>query len=233
MKSTPNPPRCLIVEDDQENAQHIAQAFKEQGYETHICGDGTSARHMIKAMPWDLVILDRMLPGGVDGLAILAEWRRQGSQTPVLVLSALSELDQRVRGLKAGGDDYLTKPFDLTELIARAEAVTRRSKPAPEIRQLQVDNLTLDLTTQRAERAGRVILLQPREFKLLHFFMKNVNRVVTRTMLLEAVWDYRFDPKTNVIDVHVSRLRNKIEQAGDAPLIHTERGVGYQMKLPD
>lgn len=233
MKSSYTPWRCLIVEDDAENARYIAKTLKENGYETEICGDIKSALNLISNGHWDLVILDRMLPGEIDGLTILAELRSQGYRTPVLVLSALSSLDQRVRGLKAGGDDYLTKPFAISELIARAEAVIRRSNPMSESRRLEVGDLSLDLFTRKAARAGRMISLQPRELKLLAYFMSNANRLLTRTMLLEAVWDYRFDPRTNVIDVHVSRLRNKIEHDGELPLIFTERGLGYIMKSPE
>ncbi|MEY4139786.1 MAG: hypothetical protein RLZZ371_1968 [Pseudomonadota bacterium] len=180
-------------------------------------------------MNWDIVILDRMLPDDMDGLSILTAMRELGIKTPVLVLSALSALDQRVRGLKAGGDDYLTKPFAIDELAARAEALIRRSSSAPPSRQLEIADLRLDLASRRVERSGKVIALQPREFRLLAFFMMNPDQVLTRTMLLEAVWDYRFDPQTNVIDVHVSRLRSKIELDGAPPLIYTERGVGYKM----
>lgn len=227
-----SPWRCLVIEDDEANAGHIAKAFREQGYEVQVCGDGSEALRLGLAETWDLVILDRMLRDGVDGLAVLAELRRRGRAMPVLVVSALSDLDQRVRGLKAGGDDYLTKPFEISELLARAEAVIRRCRPPAPNRKLEVADLSLDLFTRKAERAGRVIPLQPRELKLLAFFMSHCGQVLTRKMLLEAVWDYRFDPRTNVIDVHVSRLRNKIEQPGEAQLIHTERGVGYRMHAP-
>ncbi|MEI7536455.1 MAG: response regulator transcription factor [Comamonadaceae bacterium] len=221
--------RCLIIEDDEENANYIAKELKDLGYQTQIGRDGQSGLQLASSATWDVIILDRMLPNEVDGLSILTTLRGLGNKTPVLVLSALSALDQRVRGLKAGGDDYLTKPFAISELAARAEALIRRSSSAAESRKLEIADLYLDLASRRAERAGRPIVLQPREFRLLAYFMMNPDRVLTRTMLLEAVWDYRFDPQTNVIDVHVSRLRGKLEAGGERPLIHTERGTGYRM----
>lgn len=221
--------RCLIVEDDADNARFIAEELQRLGYSTEICGDGKAALAATASSRWDIVILDRMLPGDVDGLAVLSQLRALGKKTPVLVLSALSAIDERVRGLKAGGDDYLGKPFALQELTARVEALVRRSELETKPSMLKIANLTLDLVARKVERAGQVINLQPREFKLLTFFMMNPDRVLTRTMLLEAVWDYRFDPRTNVIDVHVSRLRTKIEAADGPPLIYTERGIGYRM----
>jgi two-component system OmpR family response regulator len=221
--------RCLIIEDDEENANYIARELQELGYQTQIGRDGRSGLALASTATWDVIILDRMLPNEVDGLSILTALRGWGNKTPVLVLSALSALDQRVRGLKAGGDDYLTKPFAISELAARAEALIRRSSSAAENRKLEIADLSLDLASRRVERAGRLISLQPREFRLLAYFMMNPDRVLTRTMLLEAVWDYRFDPQTNVIDVHVSRLRGKLEADGERPLIHTERGTGYRM----
>ena len=221
--------RCLIIEDDEENSNYIAWELGRLGYVTQICRDGDCGLRQATGAHWDIVILDRMLPHDVDGLSILTTLRALGNKTPVLVLSALSALDQRVRGLKAGGDDYLTKPFAIAELAARVEALIRRSSPAAEGRTLEINSLGLDLASRRVTRAGRVIALQPREFRLLAFFMMNPDRVLTRTMLLEAVWDYRFDPQTNVIDVHVSRLRGKIEAGGEPPLILTERGIGYRM----
>jgi len=221
--------RCLVIEDDEENANYIARELQELGYQTQIGRDGPSGLQLASTANWDVIILDRMLPDEVDGLSILTTLRGLGNKTPVLVLSALSALDQRVRGLKAGGDDYLTKPFAISELAARTEALIRRSSSAAENRKLEIADLTLDLASRRVERAGRLITLQPREFRLLAYFMMNPDRVLTRTMLLEAVWDYRFDPQTNVIDVHVSRLRGKLEADGECPLIHTERGTGYRM----
>ncbi len=223
--------RCLIVEDDVHNARYIADGFRALGHVPVICHDGASALARATGESWDIVILDRMLPKDVDGLAILAAMRGLGKKTPVLVLSALSALDERVRGLKAGGDDYLTKPFAFSELAARAEALVRRSRPGPEIRILELADVKLDLAARHAERGGRPIALQPREFRLLAYFMSHPGQVLTRTMLLEAVWDYQFDPQTNVIDVQVSRLRGKLDAGGARPLIQTVRGVGYRMSI--
>ena len=221
--------RCLIVEDDADNARYIADGFRALGHVAVIARDGGEALARVTGESWDLVILDRMLPNEVDGLSILATLRGLGKKTPVLVLSALSALDERVRGLKAGSDDYLAKPFAFSELSARAEALVRRSRTAPEIRTLQLADVKLDFTTRHVERAGRPIALQPREFRLLAFLMMHPGQVLTRTMLLEAVWDYQFDPQTNVIDVQVSRLRGKLDTPGAAALIHTVRGIGYRM----
>jgi len=221
--------RCLIVEDDADNARYIAEGLRALGHVAVICRDGADALARATGESWDLVILDRMLPHDVDGLSILATLRGLGKKTPVLVLSALSALDERVRGLKAGGDDYLTKPFAFSELAARAEALVRRSRPGPEIRSLQLADLRLDLANRHVERGGRPIALQPREFRLLAYLMMHPGQVLTRTMLLEAVWDYQFDPQTNVIDVQVSRLRAKLDAGGAPPLIHTVRGIGYRM----
>ena len=221
--------RCLIIEDDADNARYIADGFRSLGHVPVVCGDGAQAIARLTGEAWDLVILDRMLPNEVDGLALLAMLRGLGKTTPVLVLSALSALDERVRGLKAGGDDYLAKPFAFSELAARAEALVRRSRTGPEVRTLALADLRLDLAARRAERAGRPIALQPREFRLLAYLMMHPGQVLTRTMLLEAVWDYRFDPQTNVIDVQISRLRAKLDAGGGPSLIHTVRGAGYRI----
>jgi len=221
--------RCLIVEDDADNARYIANGLKELGYATVICMDGPSALQRATTEQWDAIILDRMLPNDVDGLSILWSLRSLGKKTPVLVLSALTALDERVRGLKAGGDDYLSKPFAFPELAARVEALIRRSSPTYEQRQLVISDLTLDLVSGRVTRGERVIALQPREYKLLAYMMNNPNQVLTRTMLLATVWGYHYDPQTNVIDVHISRLRQKVDGASTMPLIHTVRGVGYRL----
>ncbi|MEO8545786.1 MAG: response regulator transcription factor [Burkholderiaceae bacterium] len=221
--------RLLIVEDDAANADHIAQGFRALGHSAQVCGDGVQAIAQVTDHDWDIVILDRMLPDGVDGLSVLATLRNLGKSTPVLVLSALSALDDRVDGLKAGGDDYLTKPFAFAELAARTEALLRRARREPEVRRLQIGDLRVDLFERIVERAGRQIILQPREFRLLVFFMMHPGQLLTRSMLLEAVWHYRFDPQTNVVDVQVSRLRAKIDTPGVAQLIHTVRGAGYRM----
>jgi two-component system OmpR family response regulator len=178
---------------------------------------------------WDVIVLDRMLPNDVDGLSILNTLRGVGKTTPVLILSALAGLDERVKGLRGGCDDYLTKPFAFSELAARLEALDRRSRAREDVRELRIANLKVDLTKRSVERDGKAIALQPREFRLLVYLMLNQEQVVTRTMLLEAVWDYRFDPQTNVIDVQISRLRNKIDNDFSPPLIHTVRGVGYMI----
>ncbi len=221
--------RCLIIEDDSDNARYIATGLKEEGHFAAICPDGVSGMQRATGEQWDVIILDRMLPNDIDGLSILSTLRALGKKTPVLVLSALTGLDERVRGLKAGGDDYLTKPFAFPELSARIEALVRRSSTNYEVRQLQVADLALDLVTRRVSRAEMPISLQPREFKLLVYMMMNSDQVLTRTMLLASVWDYHFDPQTNVIDVQISRLRQKIDGPFDVALIHTVRGTGYMI----
>lgn len=203
------------------------------GHQVQICTTGGQGLESALNEQWDLIILDRMLPKGVDGLSILKTLRDSGNKTPVLVLSALSGLDDRVRGLKAGGDDYLCKPFEMPELLARAEALIRRNRShhaaIDEVTELHVGDLSVDLLTHRVIRAQQQINLQPRELRLLVYLMQNENQVVTRSMLLESVWDYCFDPHTNVIDVQISRLRNKIDKNFDYPLIHTIRGTGYML----
>jgi two-component system OmpR family response regulator len=170
-----------------------------------------------------------MLPGGIDGLGIIAALRKAGKQTPILILSALTDVDERIRGLKSGGDDYLTKPFAFGELLARVDALTRRSQGSTGVTALEVGDLRIDLLSRRATRAARTITLQPREFKLLEYLMRHADQVVTRTMLLENVWDYHFDPQTNVVDVHVSKLRQKIDTAAERPLLRTVRNAGYML----
>ncbi len=221
--------RYLIIEDDALNARYIAEGLRQQGAQVTVCGEGVQGIALAVGENWDVIILDRMLPNGFDGLQILQTLRALGKQTPVLVLSALSATDERVRGLKAGCDDYLTKPFAFSELAARLEALVRRAQlPAP-TREMHLADLRLNLITRSADRAGQPLALQPREFRLLAFLMQHAHQIVTRTMLLESVWDYRFDPQTNVIDVHISRLRGKVDKGFDAPLIHTVRGVGYSL----
>jgi len=224
--------RCLIIEDDTENAQYVATGLRELSWFVTVCRSGFDAVDRAIDEAWDVIILDRMLPNDVDGLSILRTLRSLGRKTPVLVLSALAATDERVRGLKAGCDDYLTKPFAFSELAARIDAVLRRSQPEEGLREMRVADMKVDLITRSVERAGRAIPLQPREFRLLAYLLLHQGRVVTRTMLLEAVWDYRFDPQTNVIDVHISRLRSKIDKDASVPLIHTVRGVGYTLS-PD
>jgi two-component system OmpR family response regulator len=221
--------RCLIIEDDLDNARYIASGLKELGHSVTTCGDGVSGLQRATGEYWDVIVLDRMLPNDVDGLSILSTLRALGKRTPVLVLSALTALDERVRGLKAGGDDYLSKPFAFPELAARLEALVRRASAQNDPREVQVADLSLDLVSRRVSRAGQGISLQPREFKLLSYMMMNSGQALTRTMLLAAVWDYHFDPQTNVIDVHISRLRQKVDGPFERPLIHTVRGTGYML----
>lgn len=219
--------RCLLIEDDTHTAALIRESLGQAGHEVEVCHDGTSGLARATGELWDLVLLDRMLPGGLDGLDILAAMRLRDDRTPVLVLSALSSLDERIRGLRSGGDDYMTKPFALDELLARIEALARRAGQRLEPELLSIDDLTLEPRTRRVFRSGRPILLQPREYQLLEYLMRHQGEVVTRKMLLVAVWGYHFDPETNVIDVQMSRLRNKIDKDGTSPLIRTVRGVGF------
>lgn len=219
--------RCLVIEDELEMSGYICAGLAEHGFATRACTNGIDGLFQALTERWDLVILDRMLAGGVDGLAILDKMRRQGKRTPVIVVSALSHVDERVRGLRSGADDYLPKPFALSELIARVEAVLRRAADSGHPTQLRVADLVLDTSTMRVTRGGRTIALQPREYRLLEYLLRHEGQVVTRTMLLEAVWDYNFDPQTNVIDVQISRLRGKVDKDFAVTLIHTLRGTGY------
>jgi len=222
-------PRFLIIEDDPHNAAFLAEGLRELKAEICVCAEGAEGLAQAITGHWDAIVLDRMLPDGFDGLKILQALRSTGNTTPVLVLSALSATDERVRCLRAGCDDYLTKPFAFSELMARLEALLRRVQTPAPVHVLEVADLKLNLLSRHAERAGRTLLLQPREFRLLAFLARHMDQTVTRTMLLESVWDYRFDPQTNVIDVHISRLRNKVDKGFDLPLLHTVRGVGYCM----
>jgi two-component system, OmpR family, response regulator len=219
--------RCLVIEDEADTARYVCNGIEEAGHTATLVRDGVNGLHLASNEHWDVIILDRMLPGGVDGLSIISTIRHRGKTTPVLILSALASLDERVRGLRGGGDDYLTKPFAFSELLARLEALLRRATTSEDSRELSVADLRLDLRTRRAERAGKPIALQPREFRLLEYLVRHQRQVVTRTMLLEAVWDYYFDPQTNVIDVQISRLRRKIDKDFSPPLLHTVRGIGY------
>jgi two-component system, OmpR family, response regulator len=221
--------RCLLIEDDEITSKYIRQALREAGHSVQTCDNSLDGSYLALNDRWDLIILDRLLPGGIDGLSIVEELRACGQNTPVLVLSALASVDERVRGLRAGGDDYLAKPFAFSELLARAEAIGRRNAPIQAARVLNVADLTLDLDRMRVVRGNTLIPLQPREIRLLEYFMRNEGRLVTRTMLLEAVWDCHFDPQTNVVNVQVSRLRSKIDKGFEPTLIHTIRGVGYRL----
>jgi two-component system OmpR family response regulator len=221
--------RVLLIEDDRQTADYLRKALGEVGAVTDYAADGREGLLLAAGGDYDALILDRMLPS-LDGLAILRTLRASGNQTPVLILSALGEVDDRVEGLRAGGDDYLVKPFAFSELHARLEALLRRgSGEAPETR-LRVGDLEMDLLKREVLRAGRPIQLQPREFRLLEYLMRHAGQVVTRTMLLEQVWDYHFDPQTNVIDVHISRLRGKIDRDFDTALLQTVRGAGYMIQ---
>lgn len=219
----------LVIEDEPDAASYIRSGLEEAGHFVTVAPDGTMGLRLASTGRWDAIVLDRMLPGGVDGLSILATIRALGKTTPVLILSALANLDERVHGLRAGGDDYLTKPFDFSELLARVEALLRRSAMREDNAELRVADLRLDLRTRWAERAGKQIALQPREFRLLEFLVRHQGQIVTRRMLLEGVWDCYFDPQTNVIDVQVSRLRSKIDRDFSPPLLHTVRGAGYMI----
>src|SRR3954447_16111739 len=223
--------RLLIVEDDRDAADYIARAFREVGHVADQAPDGEEGLALATDRQYDVLIIDRMLPKR-DGLSVIGELRAKGIETPVLILSALGQVDDRVKGLRAGGDDYLPKPYAFSELLARVEVLSRRRASAPtgEPTIYRIADLELDRLSHRVTRSGQEIVLQPREFRLLEYLMKNANQVVTRTMLLEHVWDYHFDPQTNVIDVHVSRLRSKIDKGFDKPLIHTIRGAGYMVR---
>ncbi|MBL4617052.1 MAG: response regulator transcription factor [Robiginitomaculum sp.] len=221
--------RLLIIEDDLEAAGYIQKGLSEAGHLVDHAADGEVGLEMARSADYDVLVVDRMLPLR-DGLSVISTLREDAVATPVLILSALGDVDHRVEGLQAGGDDYLTKPYAFAELLARVEALARRRDPEAVQTNLQVGDLEMDLLARTVRRAGINILLQPREFRLLEYLMKNANQVVTRTMLLEKVWDYHFDPQTNVIDVHVSRLRAKIDKEFSTPLLHTVRGAGYRLQ---
>ena len=223
--------RILVVEDDNEIAGFISRGLREAGHVVDHAGNGRDGLFLATGEAYDAIVLDRLMPQ-MDGLSMLAALRATGSRVPVLILSALSHVDERIRGLRAGGDDYLVKPFALSELQARLDVITRRGlMPAAE-NVLRVADLELDRMTHVVRRAGEDITLKPQEYRVLEFLMRHAGHVVTRTMLLEGVWDYHFDPQTNVIDVHISRLRAKIDRAPRPPLIHTLRGAGYCLRAP-
>jgi two-component system OmpR family response regulator len=221
--------RVLVIEDDTEAAEYMVKGLRESGHVVDHAGDGEDGLAMAVDGGYDVMVVDRMLPK-LDGLALVQRLRAEGNHTPVLFLSALGEVDDRVKGLKAGGDDYLVKPYAFSELIARIEALGRRTSPDPVTTSLKVGDLEIDLLKRQASRAGVPINLQPREFQLLEYLMRHAGQVVTRTMLLENVWEYHFDPQTNVIDVHISRLRSKIDKDFSRPLLHTVRGAGYCLR---
>ncbi|MCU0892869.1 MAG: response regulator transcription factor [Rhodospirillales bacterium] len=224
--------RILVIEDDVETAGYLRKGLGESGHVVDHAATGPDGLAMALADSYDAMIVDRMLPG-LDGLTLIKSLREQKIATPVLILSALGQVNDRVRGLKAGGDDYLIKPFAFSELLARLEALARRGGADDRVAtKLKVADLEMDLLARIVRRGGRQIDLQPREFRLLEYLMRHAGHVVTRTMLLEGVWDYHFDPQTNVIDVHISRLRGKIDKGFSAPLLHTVRGAGYTLRAP-
>jgi len=221
--------RLLLIEDDREAARYLTKGLAESGYVVDHAGDGPQGLVLATGEDYDLLIVDRMLPG-LDGLSIVEALRKNGRTMPVLILSAKGSVDDRVGGLRAGGDDYLVKPFAFAELLARIEALLRRSRPEAAETVLRVADLEMDLLARTVTRGGRPIELKPREFRILEYLMRQAGRVVTRTMLLENVWDYSFDPQTNVVDVHISRLRQKVDGEGERPLLQTVRGAGYRLR---
>jgi len=223
--------KILLVEDTEGVAQFVRNGLLENGHVVDHADNGRDGLFLASSARYDAIILDRMLPGGIDGLAIIESLRKTGNKTPILILSALGEIDEKIKGLRAGGDDYLTKPFAFGELLARLDALVRRAQGGDTETTLAVADLKMDLLAHKVARAGQAIPLKPREFALLEFLLRHAGQVVTRTMLLENVWEYHFDPQTNVIDVHMSKLRQKIDVQFEPPLLHTIRGVGYRLGL--
>ncbi len=222
--------RVLIIEDDPQASAYLVKAFREAGHLAEAAADGVAGYARAEAGGFDALIVDRMLPK-MDGLTLIGGLRAQKIDTPALILSALGQVDDRVKGLRAGGDDYLAKPYAFAELLARVEILARRRPGGSSEEAIyRVADLEMDRLKHKVFRAGKEIVLQPREFRLLEYLMRHAGRVVTRTMLLENVWDYHFDPQTNVIDVHISRLRGKIDKGFDAPLLQTVRGAGYSLR---
>jgi two-component system, OmpR family, response regulator len=222
--------KILLVEDNERVTNFVIKGLREAGHTVDHAGNGRDGLFLAAGEPHDVIVMDRMLPGNIDGLAIIEALRKAGNRTPILILSALDGVDERIKGLRGGGDDYLTKPFAFGELLARVDALGRRGNGAGEAEHLlQVGDLRMDLLTRRVTRGNRAVTLQPREFKLLEYLMRHANQVVTRTMLLEAVWEYNFDPQTNVVDVHISKLRQKLELDGERALVRTVRNAGYML----
>ena len=221
--------KVLLVEDNERVSRFVVKGLREAGHTVDHVQNGRDGLFYAASETYDAIIMDRMLPGQIDGLGIIETLRNSGNRTPILILSALSSVDERIKGLRAGGDDYLTKPFAFGELLARLDALVRRTPGDIGATQLLVGDLQMDLRSRKVTRGARSITLQPREFQLLEYLMRHVGQVVTRTMLLENVWDYHFDPQTNIIDVHISNLRQKIESQGETPLVKTVRGAGYMM----
>ncbi|HEX9585651.1 MAG TPA: response regulator transcription factor [Gammaproteobacteria bacterium] len=220
--------RVLVIEDDAETLAYLRRGLEESGHTVDHAANGRDGMYMALEGGHEVAVIDRMLPG-TDGLSIVRAMRASENTTPVLILSALGEVDDRVKGLRAGGDDYLVKPFAFAELLARLEALVRRVDPETPQTTLAIGDLEMDLLSRSVKRGGKTLNLQPREFRLLEYLMRHADQVVTRTMLLEGVWDYHFDPQTNVIDVHISRLRGKVDKDFDSALIHTVRGAGYML----
>jgi two-component system OmpR family response regulator len=224
--------RILVIEDDATVASFLKKRLGEDGHLVDYAADGPEGLRLASGNGYEAMIIDRMLPG-VDGLSVIQTVRSSGDQTPILILSALGEVDDKVRGLKAGGDDYLVKPFAYSELMARVESLVRRFSSQEERTSLEIAGLRMDLLSREVSRDHQKIDLKPREFLLLEYLMRHAGQILTRAMLLEAVWDYHFDPQTNVIDVHISRLRQKVDRAFSQPLIHTIRGAGYVLRAPE
>jgi len=225
--------KVLLVEDNELVANFVRKGMEEAGHAIDHAADGRDGMARATGGTYDAIIMDRMLPGGIDGLGILSALRGSGSKTPVLILSALSDVDERIRGLKSGADDYLVKPFAFGELLARLDALLRRSQESQVATTLAIADLKMDVLSRKVTRAGRAVNLQPREFKLLEYLLRHANQVVTRTMLLENVWNFHFDPQTNVIDVHVSKLRQKLDAGAERPLLRTIRNAGYMLTAED
>ncbi|HEY4374093.1 MAG TPA: response regulator transcription factor [Burkholderiales bacterium] len=225
--------KVLLVEDNELVANFVRKGMEEAGHAIDHAADGRDGMARATTGTYDAIIMDRMLPGGIDGLGILAAMRGGGSKTPVLILSALSDVDERIRGLKSGADDYLVKPFAFGELLARLDALLRRAQESQVATMLSLADLKMDVLSRKVTRGGRPVNLQPREFKLLEYLLRHANQVVTRTMLLENVWNFHFDPQTNVIDVHVSKLRQKLDAGAERPLLRTIRNAGYMLTAED
>jgi two-component system OmpR family response regulator len=223
--------RILVIEDDPETAEQLVDFLETRGYATDLAADGNEGLRLAQSAPYAVIVIDRMLPG-IDGIAVIRRLREAGTVTPALIVSALGEVDDRVRGLRAGGDDYLVKPFAFVELLARVEALARRSATVVKETVLRVGDLELDLVSRTVNRGGRAVELLPREFQVLEYLVRNEGHVVPRAMLLEHVWDLHFDPTTNIIDVYVGRVRRKVDSEQAYPLIHTIRGVGFCVRAP-
>jgi two-component system OmpR family response regulator len=225
--------KVLLVEDNEGVSAFVRKGLAEAGHTVDHAANGRDGLFLAASEPYDAIIMDRMLPGRIDGIGIIETLRKSGSKTPILILSALAEVDERIRGLQSGGDDYLVKPFAFGELLARVTALVRRSQDNTTETTLVLDDLSVDLLSRKVTRAGKAVALKPREFTLLEYLLRHANQVVTRTMLLENVWDYHFDPQTNVVDVHISRLRQKIDAGSLRPLLKTIRNAGYMLTADD